>query len=42
VGASTAFDGVSTPLSGATIVASNGLIHDQMLAVVREPVSGQV
>jgi myo-inositol-1(or 4)-monophosphatase len=38
----TAFDGVSTPLSGATIVASNGLIHDQMLAVVREPVSGQV
>ncbi len=38
----TAFDGVSTPLSGATIVASNGLIHDQMLAVAQEPVRGLV
>ncbi len=38
----TAFNGVSSPLSGTTILASNGLIHDQMLAVVQEPIRGLV
>lgn len=32
----TDFDGTLNCLSGATIVASNGLIHDQMLKVIRE------
>ncbi len=41
-GRATDFDGTPNCLSGAAIVASNGLIHDQMLEVVREPIRGVV
>ncbi len=41
-GRATDFDGTPHCLSGAAIVASNGLIHDQMLEVAREPIRGVV
>jgi myo-inositol-1(or 4)-monophosphatase len=41
-GRATDFEGTPNCLSGAAIVASNGLIHDQMLEVVREPIRGVV
>lgn len=41
-GRATDFEGTPNCLSGAAIVASNGLIHDQMLEVAREPIRGVV
>lgn len=39
-GRATDFAGTPECLSGAAIVASNGLIHEEMLAVIREPLPG--
>ncbi|RME38112.1 MAG: inositol monophosphatase [Thermoflexia bacterium] len=41
-GRATDFDGTPRCLSGQTIVASNGLIHEQMLEVVRIPIRGVI